>query len=116
MLLELERRGGGFRLRVRDTGEELDADLPIVDGGLPADTVELALIDAVYVMVQRLGVRELEEVAGPLPDRIAERLRGREEVRVAFIYTKVMEFMLAAKLLEEAKRQRGLGRLGHLSG
>jgi hypothetical protein len=101
MLVKLNK-GKEFHMHIKGLDEELSVDLPVIDGNLPAEGVEAAYIDAVYVLVQRVRAGELEEIAGPLPRHIEAVLKGKDEVRVAFIYTKVSEFMLAARFLEEA--------------
>ncbi|WP_288006364.1 hypothetical protein [Thermofilum sp.] len=107
MLVEVDHRDKEFYVYIKELREGLDVDLPVIDGNLPAEGVDTAYIDAVYVLVQRIGVDELEEIAGPLPRHVEDKLKGKKEVKVAFIYTKVTEFMLAARFLEEAQKQRG---------
>ena len=107
MLIEIDKRGKEFHVYVRELGKALDADVLVIDGNLPAEGVEAAYIDAVYVLVQRVRASELEEIAGPMPKHVEAVLKGKDEVKVAFIYTKVTEFMLAAMFLEEAQKQRG---------
>jgi len=106
MLVQVDNRGKEFHVYVKDLHGGLDVDLPVIDGNLPAEGVDTAYIDAVYVLVQRIRVDELVEIAGPLPKHVEDKLKGKKEVKVAFIYTKITEFMLAARFLEEAQKQR----------
>lgn len=106
-MVEVDHRDKEFYVYIKDLREGLDVDLPVIDGNLPAEGVDTAYIDAVYVLIQRISVDELEEIAGPLPRHVEDKLKGKKEVKVAFIYTKVTEFMLAARFLKEAQKQSG---------
>ncbi|MCI4408367.1 MAG: hypothetical protein JHC26_04700 [Thermofilum sp.] len=116
MLVEIEYRGKEFHVHAKELQRGLDVDLPVIDGNLPAEGINTAFIDAVYVLVQRVSVDELVEIAGPLPKYVEDMLKDKKEVKVVFIYTKITEYMLAIRFLEEAQKQRGRFKGGPFSG